>query len=516
MSAAMRRTVSDTMAIADASTRTLDQAILIDSPQPLPADKQPAPITQRTTGFAGVVHTPDPGAQTPAHALNDPTHVMPAHQIKHQQSVRSLHALVTAEGGGDGVRKPLGPPRGAAARTESPGRPARTASERSEGVQSTEGTTALPDTVSAATNEASKSPSFPFPNIPPTQEAKEAEPLMPTPPASTESIGPRSRQVSGKPSIRHRPSNSSLRSNQSFRAPPHPLNSPTGYRTGIAGTAGATLTSPMMDKRGPSMHHPPIAPPVVYRELATGQGWETPEDPEADQRPSRPVDVNGAAKMPRASSFSSARSFKGIFTPSWNDGSPSSTANPQPPTPSRRRTALELASAASKLQSTNDPVQYHHSLGHSSTVAETVHLISRFLPLKKIRRPVWEVTSQYTPEGYVPIGLTNGDYREAHESLIRTMRSMGLEGQGSGVGGRRTMSRSASQGYGHGLLTLSSYPNGPISSVFGTEESTGVGVVKGRNGPIFVSRGGWRGKTPFELSVERVLAQRPQRPLSGT
>lgn len=534
MSAAMRRTVSDTAATTASPhvepERVADDSAIVDSPTPLPVDKRapPSHITHLTRGFAGSVHTPDPAAQTPAHTLNDPTHIMPAHQIKHQASARSLHALATIEG--DTSRKSSSR-RLSSVRAESPLSATRTDSSRSAGeiapgLRSASGTTGLPDTQVAKAKEAKEpkatSPSFPFPKVSPSQPLS-SQPISTSPEtappraaeqadtAEAASNAPRSRQVSGRhPVIRHRPSNSSIRSVQSLRAPPHPLNSPTGYRTGIASTTATTMASPMKDKRGPSMHHPPIAPPVVYPEVAQGQGY-LPESDEAvpilaAAAPSEVVGNGPAPKMPRTSSFSSARSLKGIFGPTRNDAA-SSAGSSQPPTPARRKTALELASAASRLHSTNDPVQYHQSLGHSSTVAETAHLISRFLPPKKIRRPSWEIHSQLTPEGYLNVGLQNGDYREAHESLIRTMKTLGVDTP-SGVGSRRAMSRSVSHGYGYGHGT------GLLGLGSGSGEEN-MGLLRGKNGPLVVSRGGWRGKTPFELSVERVMAQRPQRGLSG-
>ena len=47
-----------------------------------------------------------------------------------------------------------------------------------------------------------------------------------------------------------------------------------------------------------------------------------------------------------------------------------------------------------------------------------------------------------------------------------------------------------------------------------TDEVVGVGMVKGSKG-LMVSRGGWEGKSPFLLSVDRCLAQKPQRAIQG-
>jgi hypothetical protein len=141
------------------------------------------------------------------------------------------------------------------------------------------------------------------------------------------------------------------------------------------------------------------------------------------------------------------------------------------------------------MHTTSDPVEYHHSLGYPSTSAETAHLISRFLPLKKDRIMPWEVTNE-NMDTHSGLGLSRGPYRDAHESLIRMMKDATV----SVPTGRRTVSRSLS------YQTLS-----------GDDNSQQVGTLKGRNGTLAVSKGGWQGKTPFELSVERCIAQRPQR-----
>jgi hypothetical protein len=101
------------------------------------------------------------------------------------------------------------------------------------------------------------------------------------------------------------------------------------------------------------------------------------------------------------------------------------------------------------------------------------------------------------------------------------MREMGL-----GVTATSGTRRSASRTYSYQNLLgagTSSAGAGPSSGVVvtnsngvtgqGQEDSLGVGLVKGRNGPMVVARGGWKGKSPFELSVERCMAQRPQRAL---
>jgi hypothetical protein len=166
--------------------------------------------------------------------------------------------------------------------------------------------------------------------------------------------------------------------------------------------------------------------------------------------------------------------------------------------PHRRPTAMEAASAASRLHTTNNPALYHQSLGYSTASAETAHLISRFLPPKKSTKPSWIITPEMMQDGQPHIGITEGDYRDAHDSLLRQMREMGTGSSSSmagGVGSRKSGNRITSS-----LLSV------------GQGSHSAVGMIKSRNGPLDVTRGGWRGKSPFELSVERCLAQRPRAP----
>ena len=397
---------------------------------------------------------------------------------------------------------------------------------------------------------------------------------------------PRSRQVSGAPAssgqgqktLKHRYSNSSIRSIQSLRAPPHPLNSPTGYRShmapattssgytptsaGYAGAGPSGLASPSRAKP-PSMHYPPAAPPIINPEQAAGHAWEIPEDGEyraegssessgarrgmegsagsLRQSQSQTQDSGsknkGKAPMARSGSFASVRSITNILSGVTvssssahgqdNTHASSTTASGDSPRPNRRRTALEATSLASKYRTTSSAAEYHSSLGYPSTSAETAHLISRFLPPKKVKRPAWDISPEDMRSGNLPasgIGLTNGDYREAHESLVRTMRNLGVDGDGvhgasGGMGGlglgRRGLSRSTSglMGQGSGLS--------PLSRTGGDEGQTGqgqalgqglgqgLGVVRSAQGSLTVAKGGWNGRTPFELSVDRCLAQRP-------
>jgi hypothetical protein len=154
------------------------------------------------------------------------------------------------------------------------------------------------------------------------------------------------------------------------------------------------------------------------------------------------------------------------------------------------------------------------------------------LPPKKVRRPAWDISPEDMRAGNIPahgVGLTNGDYREAHESLVRTMRGLGLDGDSGkhalgGLGGRRGMTRSTSGlSLGHGQIGPSSPlaltaargvgAGGSGAGYDGMDDLTagmaGLGVVRGAQGNLVVAKGGWNGRTPFELSVDRCLAQRP-------
>jgi hypothetical protein len=177
-------------------------------------------------------------------------------------------------------------------------------------------------------------------------------------------------------------------------------------------------------------------------------------------------------------------------------------------TPSRRMTAIEAAAAASKLHTTNNPALYHQSLGYSPSASETAHLISRFLPTKKSTKPPWNITPEMVQDGQARLGLTDGDYRESHDSLIRQMRELNT------ASSSRRQDRRVSKPPMGGLHVPSVVRNGldnNNNSSSGGGISSSMGTVKTRNGPLNVSRGGgWGGKTPFELGVERCLAQRPK------
>lgn len=567
----MRRTVSDTQAelpTKSTSTPAIDTGgELVESPLGLEPNHQP-PSKQKTTGFAGTIQTPAPDAEMEAQALhnintpgwNDPTHVMPAHQIRHQKSARSMTTMSAVEPvSGPSSLRPSSGTEGE--RTPRPGSMMRTGSgkimQREQVPSATDNDVQLRPNGPTQTRSTGgsgmpkegidESPSFPFPKLPSQKPSSNIQ--QPTPPSSTESAVkgttqpselPRQRKASGTDGaphrLRHRPSNSSLRSIQSLRAPPHPLNSPTGYRSGLptyaTSRAGSQFNSPQKsERRGPSMHQPPVAPPVVYRETASGQGWDAQGSTDGNPRAASKAQISEGQRAPasvsmtpdsrtrqaadRTSSFSSTRSLQGIMS-STGIGRRANTGTISPPAsinaPQSRPKAADLAAAAVKMPTTNDPVVYHHSLGYPATSAETAHLISRFLPPKRTKRPEWEITDE-NASTHSGIGLPKGAYRDAHESLIRMMRDMGNPAPQMA---RRATNRTVSQ---HSLL--SSGPNGrsnlgpqdAASASNGTlTPGVGVGVTRGRNGPMVVARGeGWRGKTPFELSVERCVAQRPTR-----
>jgi hypothetical protein len=517
-----------------------------DRPSEETAKMPPPAITRKTTGFAGPTQTPDPNITTYSHALNDPTHIMPAHQIKHQQSARSLHAYqAQANGENDGRTPSLGRRSDGSRRSmpgvsrsssrvsiggrvvESPGDVKRVESGLS--MTKTAGDTppireqpesdAPPETSATFVDEVhGTSPSYPFPQLTTTQPLSESPSTLNaghSPPA----VQPRSRQIStvstqAPRTLRHRYSNSSIRSVQSLRAPPHPLNSPTGYKTGIH-PSSSTQTSPRRSK-GPSMHHPPIAPPVISSDVANGTRWISnglPEDGEADvprspAAPRRPANGNGAgpSTMARSSSFASIRSIATLLGSTTISSTPSSQSPSQAqgqmrPPPNRRPTAMEATSKAARMRSTADPAAYHASLGLSPATADTAHLISRFLPPPKTSRPTWEIHPSAMVDGYPSLGLTNGDYRESHEALVRTMMSMGVE--------KPATTRSTSY-LGSGAIT----PRQPGLSISSIDEVAGVGIIKGSKG-LMVSRGGWEGRSPFLLSVDRCLAQKPVRGVPG-
>ncbi|KAK8864338.1 hypothetical protein IAR55_001585 [Kwoniella newhampshirensis] len=554
----MRRTVSDTSADPKGKQRRhshhpsisaiLSSGNLVDTP--LEAPNPTLSSTRKTTGFAGSVQPPDPqvAAQLPSAEAHHPVISNPIRRVASTKSLVGPIAIESSSDAGVATESPLeykeeGEHDVKTDVAAAPSGPAR--------LRSTDGS-GLPLVNHEQENKAaSTSPSYPFPQMipPPSQptSASKASAAAPpkdqnnTPPSSASISHPRSRQTSNPNGhvLRHRYSNSSLRSIQSLRAPPHPLNSPTGYRTGMQGSRpGSNFASPSKNgekrERVPSMHQPPVPQPQVSYELAQGHGWDELSENEVSRRRTTPIPSssnptaksNGAtsSQSMRKSSISSNRSVRSIFAGTLNTPTTSSTtitpiAETSPHPPYRRLTALEAASAASKRNTTTDPALYHHSLGHSTTSAETSFLISRFLPQKKVRRPEWEIDLRDPDQVENPrVGLTNGDYRESHESLVRTFRELGLS---SGLGGsstsinqgKRGISRSYS-GYnlltGSNSMTVSSSGSGGGQDEF--VQGQGLGVIRGRDGRgLMVSKGSFGGKTPFEMSVERCLAQRPGR-----
>lgn len=278
---------------------------------------------------------------------------------------------------------------------------------------------------------------------------------------------------------------SSLRSIQSLRAPPHPLNSPTG-RSGF-------LDSPK-SKRVASLHYPPAAPAVVNCETVEGQGWD--EDPSlatTSASASSPALAKPApaTRPERVGSFSSVRSLKSVL---GVQAPPPRPTHDSRPGPTRRQTAAQAAAAASRLNTTSDPVAYHQSLGFSQATAETAHLLSRFLPQKKGHRPRWAISAREAmavheaiangEEPEIRVGLTDGQYRDAHESLVNTLRELGKTRKGPRRG--NTVSKS----YSYQAL---------LGGVGAEELQINSNVPRRRAS----------GQTPFEMSVNRCLAQRP-------
>ncbi|WVQ72545.1 hypothetical protein IAR50_002102 [Cryptococcus sp. DSM 104548] len=504
-SAAMRRTVSDTSAKFKQERESDDGG-----------DHRP-PLTQRTTGFAGAVQPLDPQIAAEMPPVEQPVIQNP---IRRAASSKSLVGPISAMTSMDNT------PDGGII-TEAP----KSEQERLRWAQENNVLqSGLPRDHPEPQHE---SPSYPFPKMPsPDPPPKPESPLRKTNDENRErqnsslsgSNGTRSRQVSNRhaPSLRHRYSNSSLRSIQSLRAPPHPLNSPTGYRTVRNSTAAYDSPSKNSDEkrtRVPSMHQPPVPNPQVNFEVAQGKGWD--QIPEEEAPGSGVTSRSGSQQPPqsqshRRSSVASTRSLRSIFA-----GTLAPPPAPASPQNSKRLTALEAASAASKRPTTNNPVLYHHSLGHPSGAAESCFLISRFLPEKKIQRPGWEVDPDVPEEERMQdpgARLTNGEYRTAHETLVRTFRHLG-----SGV---QTQKRSLSRNHSYGILpsslTLSSVAaatgvashaaqNGVVGASNGVA-SNGLGSVKGKDGARFeLASGGSDGMSPFEMSVQRVLNQRPGR-----
>ncbi|KAL1413672.1 hypothetical protein Q8F55_001451 [Vanrija albida] len=371
------------------------------------------------------------------------------------------------------------------------------------------GSTRPASTSTAAATPEEPAPGFPFPTM--------SEATEPTVASPTET---RHRVVSQPPApLRRLTSNTSLRSATSLRAP-HPLNSPTGGRNGFAGVFG---TTPSRQHRVASLHYPPAAPAVVYREHVEGQMEDyVPETP-ASMVLDLP-ELHDPPQRPRVGSFSSMRSLKDILGSVV--GSPAPPASPSAQstysvgrpttrrvatTGNRRPTAMAVASKAARLKTTSNPVEYHASLGFSSATAETAHLLSRFLPPKKPRRPRWAMTAreahaahEAAANGEEPrVGLTDGQYRAAHESLVTTLQELG--------GTKRTTARRASSGAGSGSLPRGYSYHSLLSAVdelaIGSHPPPESTAPTAGPAGLFPAKQGV-GRSPFELSVARVLAQR--------
>ncbi|OXM82131.1 hypothetical protein C364_00243 [Cryptococcus neoformans Bt63] len=513
-SAAMRRTVSDTTSDPKRKrTQSMAEAMargdLVDIQDP---DHRP-PLTQRTTGFAGTVQPPDPQVAAEMPQVDHPIITNPIKRVASSKSLVGPISAITSMDATPDSGLPTEPPRGLQSETSEPKRPSTGPSLRSTSGGGLPRDPTDQRDEAQTQNKLTNSPSYPFPKmVSPTGSDQKASPKDDLPEKEIPTTS-RSRATSSKAarSLRHRPSNSSLRSIQSLRAPPHPLNSPISYTGRNAAQESPSRGSYDKRDRVPSMHQPPVPQPQVSYEVAQGQGWDQiPEEdvPRENACPSNQSNVDAGtthSQNLRRSSVASTRSLRSIFAGTL---APPSTASSSPQ-PHKRLTALEAASAASKRPTTNNPVLYHHSLSHASGSAESCFLISRFLPPKKITRPKWEVDihDQERIE-HGGVGLTNGDYRSAHETLVSTFRELGT----GALRQKRGLPRTPS---GYSLiptgLTLSSVATATGVSN-GHQDNQGLGTIKARDGGRFeVARGGSGGMTPFEMSVERVLKQRPGR-----
>ena len=489
MSLAMRRTLSES--IAGAPTQSPEQLSVQPASitSPISAKKSltdpPSLMTRKTTGFSGALHpAPEP----------EPEPVEPPN-LKRVQSVKELaHEAIETE-------RKITARKLAMMDIEQQARDEEDRPVPPNRTRSTEGSGLPPDAEQRQKIETS--PSFPFPRLGehPTGESSQMA----------------NRSASGMaPRLRQRSSNTSLRSTASYRAPPHPLNTQPQPRTANHSRAGSTAVSPDEYDIRRSMHHPPIAPPVINTESAEGHTWDLPEDRETSRSSSSMGPPGGIRPPPlvsRRDSTTSQRSLRAIFQPTSSRAQASTSMGPSTSSsgqqardslnghagtgPTRRMTAIEAAAAASRLSTTNNAALYHQSLGYSPSASETAHLISRFLPAKKSTKPPWNITPEMVQDGQPHLGLTDGDYREAHDSLIRQMRELGS------VSSSRRQDRRVSKPPMGGLGVPAVVRNGV--------EGSSMGTIKTRNGPLNVSRGGgWGGKTPFELGVERCLAQRPK------
>lgn len=462
MSQAMRRTMS--ASVATVKTQSPEEMSIkpasitspVSSTKSRPGPEAPTLMTRKTTGFSGKHPEPSP----------EPVEVVPLRRV---QSVKELAAeAIGSERKATIEKLAMMDKDKEHEHQHEPKQKSHSGPAGPSRTRSTEGS-GMPE---HKLSQLETSPSYPFPRVLDNQGLE--------------------RKASN--GLRHVPSNTSIRSTISYRAPPHPLNSSLGYHAGQHARTASTALTVDTDMRR-SMHQPPLAPPVINREAAEGHTWDLPE--------SQPQSVSTPPPMSRRESTSSQRSLRAIFQPTSSRMQMTSGSNgPAPPPqngpiPNRRPTAMEAAAAASKLHTTTNQALYHKSLGYSTASAETAHLISRFLPAKKTPKPRWILTAESNPDD---IGIPQSEYRESHDALLRQMKEMGMP---------PSSSKSASN-TGSGFRKASRYTSNLLTVGYGRESSVGMGIIKSKNGPLQITRGGWRGKTPFDLSVERCLAQRPR------
>jgi hypothetical protein len=467
MSQAMRRTMS--ASIATVKTQSPEEMSIkpasITSPVSTTSRPEaPVLMTRKTTGFGGKHPEPSPEPEIVPLRRVQSVKEIAAEAIGSERKATAQKLAMTDQSESNAPSR----------QNSGPSRPSRT--------RSTEGSGMPNDKVS----QIETSPSYPFPRVldagleRTTSNGLRQTPSNPSTPGGTG----QERKPSG-PGLRHVPSNTSIRSTVSYRAPPHPLNSSLGH----ARTASTALSTDMDMRR--SMHQPPLAPPVIYKVAAEGHTWDLLDPPEADTPP--------PPRMSRRESSSSQRSLRAIFQPTSSRMQPTPRSASGPgggpsqngPIPHRRPTAMEAASAASKMHTTNNPALYHQSLGYSTSQAETAHLISRFLPAKPNRKAPWILTSDSEPGAK---GITESEYKPAHDSLCRMMKTLGVPAKNS---------RNRNQ-TGSGFRKASRFTSNLLTV------PVGIGIIKSKNGPLRVERGGWGGKTPIELSIARCQAQRPR------
>lgn len=459
------RSVSDPAKATPRRTSTQSSAApLPESPLDLriPTPGHEPPATQKTTGFPGA-----PTPLTPASIASGASQSQLS--LGRPQSERSASGISQALAAGSAVEGEAGYPFPAmdgkkeTHRDSSTDRPDRQSQERHAERQPDRQADRQTDkqTDRRTSRQAERQTERQGDRRAERQAPRPSRPAaerQPTPPAPEKA-------VPAPLTLARQPSMTSVRSIHSLRAP-HPLNSPVDTR-GFDTPGG---------KRSTSMHFPPVAPAVVYRETVGGHGWD---EAGSDVEPTTP-------RTQRIGSFSSVRSLKDIFAGAQTPTRVTSFTAPSAGsrTPSRRITALQAASAAARLNTTSDPVAYHQSLGFSPATAETAHFLSRFLPTKKQRRPRWAISVREAMEAHEKaaageepdyrVGLTDGQYRDAHESLVDTMRNLGIA---------PAPRRGRSSGY-HALLS-----GGSVEEVLPKQGS---------------------GQTPFAISVARCMAQRPR------